>query len=1008
MGFLQQLHCLCVSDNSAGSVAKAVIVAKAKAVPANVSVVCKASSSASASATINRAVSVVSSAKTQVVSNLSVKHSPKQELKAKGLIKDGVGVYSSNKSTLTVKGKLNVSAQKFAGDFGNFDCVQKLYPIADVLVSGFISSASSVPLYPFVDEGVFSGPISAFSIVANDTDYIQPSSYTTSGVFRYVSEITKPIIRPENSAFRFRASAPLSNRETDIPPKFSFKNIEFKDPSGNLIVKYKDISFFGDDYFTTYSTLPIENRSLLRDWNQNYPLMQLNSGYNLSFDVYSENLADPFDTGFDTGFEEYWRTPTFSGGLIDNIKISAFEICNSGGYGPRIENYHNLYMEVDPTGRRLEKIIRPIGMPIYPQISNIWPVASSVWTAQNGLNNTNRCGVEAIVSSLRNDSEQDYVTMTSTNPIVNSGRLLLKFGHGGGYSNEVIKGDFGCAFDQSLCGMWIEPSGAFNTLNKTPSDFDDNFFVVDTVSLKVLARKAVGSRNYVLDIVGYSNDFLLNVTSPSGGFLQNTEGSGTLPPVLTVYAPDDLSVGGEALSDKGSISIDFLDPSGGDHYLLSTRPVINSTTFKWYEIPLKIYPDNVLLGASRDYSMSSLFEQLYLDIYPIPSGAEIASMQLLVRYAPQNAFNVVTQGGEDVGRVNITLTPSVRQSGDSIINAGSGYSPRSLITNLPQGYYENNVKSNYSRKWRGMEGLVNGAFDPNQFGFDFNNPLLDYPFLYSYYNFDNIVGNTIYPQQGSGTATIVSSLPTYKYNNVGWRFLNDSIFNLDLPGYSGLYRTTDWTALSSGVSNFSSHLLHGKIADAFSSAVKVSGAASYIRSDNINISGGFGAYVRFVPGPRMSGVNYNFWNSGTLLAKYNASNIQFGIRYSGGKLVGFCRDTNNNYVSIQDPSSFGDYQYPISVVLTYNDNGSQRLKLYTNNELTPANARLRATSSTFNMMPGSGDLYVGYAPTSGVGVQGFITEFGISNSGNLVESNPDLLYKEAPSGKTPLTNSSWS
>jgi hypothetical protein len=994
MGFLEQLHCLCISDNSTVVAAKSSIVAKTKNVPANVSVVCKAATSVSALATFNRASSQSTVASTKVTSHLTVKHSPKQELKAKTNLKDGVSLIASQKQVSTIRGNLTVGAEKFAGDFGNFDCVQKLYPVADLLVSGFISSSSSVPLYPFVDEGVFTGTLSDFNIVANDADYIFPSSYTTSGTFTYSSELSAPVIRPENSAFRFRASAPLYNRETDIPPRFTLKNILFKDPSGNLIVKYKDLSFFGDNYFTTYSTLPEDNRTLLNDWDVSYPLLGLSSGYNLTFDVYSENLADPFDYGFDYGFEEYWRTPNFSGGLIDNLKISAFEICNSGGYGPRPANYMRMYMEVQPTGRRLEKIVRPIGMPIYPEISEIWPVASSIWTAQNGLNNTNKCGVQAILNSLRNDSEQDYITMSSTSPIVNSGRLLLKFGHGGGPINEVTKGAFGCAFDESICGMWIEPSGAYNTLNKEFSHFDDNFFTVDSVSLKVLAKKAPGSRDYVLDIIGYSNDFLLNVTSASGGFLQNIEGSGTLPPVLTVYAPNDLAVGGAPLSDRGSISIDFLDPSGGDHYLLSTRPVINSTTFKWYEIPLKIYPDNVLLGASRDYSMSSLFEQLFLDIYPIPSGAEIASMQLLVRYAPQNAFNIVTQGGEDIGRVNLTLTPNARRINDSIINAGSGYSARSLITNIPQGYYDNNAKSNYARRWRGMEGLVNGPFDPNQFDFGFNNPLLDYPFLYSYYNFDNIVGNTVYPQQGSGTATIISSLPTYKYNNIGWRLTNDSIFNLDLPGYSGLYRTTDWTSLASGLSTFASHSLHGKIADAFSSAVKVSGLASYIRSDNINISGGFAAYVRFIPGPRMSGVSYNLWNSGTLLAKYNASNIQFGIRYSGGRLVGFCRDASNNYVSVQDPLSFSDYQYPLSVVLTYNDNGSQRLKLYTNNELTPITSRLRATSSTFTMMAGSGDLYVGYAPTSGVGIDGFITEFGISNSGNLVETNPDLLYKE--------------
>jgi hypothetical protein len=90
----------------------------------------------------------------------------------------------------------------------------------------------------------------------------------------------------------------------------------------------------------------------------------------------------------------------------------------------------------------------------------------------------------------------------------------------------------------------------------------------------------------------------------------------------------------------------------------------------------------------------------------------------------------------------------------------------------------------------------------------------------------------------------------------------------------------------------------------------------------------------------MSGVGYNLWNSGCLLAKYQNNNIQFAIGYSGGRLLGMCRNTANNYVFAQDNLSFGDYQYPLSVVLTYNDNESQRLKLYTNNELTTSQPRL--------------------------------------------------------------------
>ena len=46
--------------------------------------------------------------------------------------------------------------------------------------------------------------------------------------------------------------------------------------------------------------------------------------------------------------------------------------------------------------------------------------------------------------------------------------------------------------------------------------------------------------------------------------------------------------------------------------------------------------------------MSSMFEHLYLDIYPIPTGASIADINLLVRFKPQDAFMLSVHGGEKV------------------------------------------------------------------------------------------------------------------------------------------------------------------------------------------------------------------------------------------------------------------------------------------------------------------------------------------------------------------------
>ena len=75
-------------------------------------------------------------------------------------------------------------------------------------------------------------------------------------------------------------------------------------------------------------------------------------------------------------------------------------------------------------------------------------------------------------------------------------------------------------------GFGVPISGAFKTAGKGPLPIFDNFFVVDSVSLKVTAKKAVGSRDYAIDVVGYSDDKILNITNASGGFLQNTEGTG--------------------------------------------------------------------------------------------------------------------------------------------------------------------------------------------------------------------------------------------------------------------------------------------------------------------------------------------------------------------------------------------------------------------------------------------------------------------------------------------------
>ena len=68
------------------------------------------------------------------------------------------------------------------------------------------------------------------------------------------------------------------------------------------------------------------------------------------------------------------------------------------------------------------------------------------------------------------------------------------------------------------------------------------------------------------------------------------------------------------------------------------------------------------------------------------------------------------------------------------------------------------------------------------------------------------------------------------------------------------------------------------------------------------------------------------------------------------------------------------------VLLTYNDNNSQSLRLYTDNEIINSGSFdiLRSSSSPFVMASGDSDLVFGHSYGSGVGMNAFITDIGIS------------------------------
>ena len=457
--------------------------------------------------------------------------------------------------------------------------------------------------------------------------------------------------------------------------------------------------------------------------------------------------------------------------------------------------------------------------------------------------------------------------------------------------------------------------------------------------MKVLAKKQAGSRDYALDVVGYSDDKLLNRTSPSGGFIQDPSGihlnnlivtqQGQYPVVSGFKGnSNQFALGGRSISEHD----DFFTSSGNDHYKLTQYPVVTGTDFELYEVPLKINPDVDKLGMLRDYTLSSLLEHVYLDIFQIPSGASIAHISLSVRYKPQDGLNMSTYGGPVAraqdGRREGALFPTSMGPLDNILNAGSGYAPLSRILDIPHSYRTpKTIKSNYARRWRGAEGTVRGPYDPDQFSFGFENPIIDYPFLSGYFKFDQVDGKYI-KSSDLGPTDVTNPMGTLSglmvgntdiYHNVGWRFASGTLFQQHLPSYSGNYTTTDWTSLSKGSFNFVGDPMYGKIADAFDRTARVSGVHGNINFGNIDTTSGFAIFTRFTPDASISGQSHNLFNSGVLFAKWDTpSQLDFALGYKNGFLCAYAKDDeDDSIVEVVDTIPYSGYVYPLNILLTY-------------------------------------------------------------------------------------------
>jgi len=974
-----------------------------------------------------------------VQSNLSADLSLSHDYNVEGDIFDRIGKEIHQEQEFISDSEIDATLDKFIGDFTFFDCLSKLYPTGDVSISSFINSDTTTSnLYSYINEGVFAGDYRTTGYLLSDDvgGYIQPSAVDAEGRFSYKAYVNPPMVVPDDSRLRMRISAPYENQES-WSINYLISGVKFRDPNGKLIVEYEPVEIKGDGHkdsdlhYTTLSLAPlVENYKLHPEWSAEYPSFELDDQYTVEFEIIAFDLGEVFDEGFTFGYQ---KNPDIEEediiGVMNSMRVSALEICMSGSVIVKQQPL-NLKIFNEQRSHKIERCIKPSNFGVYNFDDGVYPTVSSIWSTSDGTPaNLTSLASRALIESLNDNRGSTYAQLQSMGPLADSGKLILEFSHTSQDSyKEITPGAFSFGFDQNQTtgNMWFSPSGSFNTLNDSGISVVDNFFKPETVTLKILAKKQQNSRDYILDVVGYSDDCIINVTSPSTSFLQNSSGvflsnpdtdvvtfygDGGQTPVFSGYASvDDLGIASEAISDRDQY---YETNENANHRLLSTYPVIDSTEYRWYEIPLQIYPDEVTLGKSKNYFTSSLFEKLYLDIFPLPSGASIGAVELCVRYSPNGGLSLITEGGEYIkaqdGRSFNSFYPISRQSSDNYLNAGSGYNSLSTINGIPQGYCSSDsLKTNYSRRWRGMKGLSYGPFNINEFGFSFSSPLLDTPLIDCFMNFETLDNYTftskdlgvVDPVESNFTSDGSLTAPE-KYSNIGLRFSGGSMFDTILPGYSSSHITADWTALSNGGSNFTNNELYGQIFDGYENVVRF-GIKDNLEFTNVDCSSGIVLYARFIPDANVTGQNFNFYDRSVIFSlKDTPSSTQvLEIGFTGGYLYAKADDDNGQIEIVTDTLQYDQYQYPLSVLVTYDDNHDRKIRLYTDNELSEgAFTNLRGTSNSINLPDTSNNLYFGYSKASLSGLPMLACELGFSEpftgSGcNVVESVFDRNLKQ--------------
>ena len=610
------VECLCVKRVSRSVKGEgAVLKAFANAWPAQLRGPIAAKATFKADLIREKTVSADIKAEADLTDGLTANYRVKESLDGKGILSKSIGVSKGVFGRIKASGVvLPGYTDKFAGDFSALGCkagdrltpsgyspfkldynstcsgIQKLYPSGDHTPGLFVNQGNTTTnTYLSIDEGVFDGNyhenLKHSDRYSDDiSTFIHPSSIYTDGTFSYKCLVDAPKVTPVDSKIYFRAAAPWDTEKT-TSPRYTIQNIKFEDPSGNLIVQYGDIQLYGDcDYedpshptyynYSTYGSAAIKSNLGKKQWEHGYPFMEEDNGYTLSFDLFAECLDKPFDdVGFDFGFEsgclhemsgiqgnnDYLaldgsplstRIQDGTNNPTNSIRISAIEIANSGYFDTHKELYLGMHLQVTPTGNRLLRCFPPTDMRPWDFDTGIYPLSSSIWHDNASLHsNQTTSGIAKLVSNITNDSKTEYITMASTaSPVPNiqdSGKLVLKFGTTvpGAYF-AYKNGEFGFGF----------ASGAYPVAELVKEQPIDNFFTVDSVYLKVNAKKATGTRDYALDVVGFSDDRLLNVTSAVGGFLQNASGYGTIPTFSGYNPTDEFGISAESISPNILIS----------------------------------------------------------------------------------------------------------------------------------------------------------------------------------------------------------------------------------------------------------------------------------------------------------------------------------------------------------------------------------------------------------------------------------------------------------------------